>query len=227
MRGRITPFRNDRILLLMLHSLIDRAGITVFVETGTYLGFSSYYVAARYPHLRVATIEKNRQYYDLSRVLLKRCRNVRQALGDSAEVLESQLSLFTRVEAPLFWLDAHWYDYLPLPAELGIISQRLGHAIILVDDCAIPGRPDIKFDSYSGRAIDLKLIGSSLDRSKEYQVLVPDYDVRAAYPDLDTRPTLTGYAILFMGHGELAVSLARDPFVRKHFQVLDTGCMWE
>lgn len=66
--GRITPFHGDQILLHALGRLIDLADIKAFVETGTYLGFSSYYLASRYPGIDVTTIEFNSDYYDLSRV---------------------------------------------------------------------------------------------------------------------------------------------------------------
>ena len=224
--GRIAPFHSDQVLLAMLERLIRQGQVKSFVETGTYLGFSSYYLATRYPYLAVTTIEINPEYYDLSRVGLGRLQNVRQMLGPSEQVLEATPDLFADVGLPLFWLDAHWAEYLPLPQELQLISHRLSQAIIMVDDCAVPHRPDFKYDSYQGRPIDLKLIGAALDRTMSYAVIVPKYDARIAYPKL-ANPTVTGYTIVLMGLPDLVDPLSSDPFVRQHYRFLDAGVLWD
>lgn len=40
---------------------------------------------------------------------------------------------------PIFYLDAHWYEHLPLAEEIAIIRERWPRFMIMVDDFEVPG----------------------------------------------------------------------------------------
>ncbi len=55
----------------------------------------------------------------------------------------------------MFYLDAHWYENMPLPEELASIGEQCGRAIILVDDFLVPWEPRFLYDEYPDRRIDI------------------------------------------------------------------------
>ncbi len=68
-------------------------------------------------------------------------------------------------ELPLFYLDAHWYNYWPLLNEINAISEHFkDNCIIIIDDFLVPGRPELTFDTYKGTPNSLEFIKESLPK---------------------------------------------------------------
>ena len=65
-----------------------------------------------------------------------------------------------------FYLDAHWYNYLPLNNELEIIFSSWNSPIVMIDDFEVPNT-DYQFDDYGdiGR-INLDYIAPTVDKHK-------------------------------------------------------------
>ncbi len=143
--GVIKEFSDHGSLHLSFLSLLKELfDANAFVETGTFLGFTTAKAAQVFEE--VHTVELNAKIYTKACERLKLFSNVKLHLGDSADILPRILSQVTG--APIFWLDGHYSgtSYFghqtgfgkkntPIVEELISIGQmRLKHGIILIDD---------------------------------------------------------------------------------------------
>ena len=112
-----------------------------WIETGTYRGSTTRYLAKRYP--KVISIEPSRTFYNYSFARLKHFVNVELVFGRSEDHFENLLkSMSPEVN---IWLDGHYSDggtYLgdsvtPILSELEIISKNIelfSRFVIFIDD---------------------------------------------------------------------------------------------
>jgi hypothetical protein len=122
-------------------------------------------------------------------------------------------------DRPLFYLDAHWYDYWPLCDEIRLISNHLHEAIIIIDDFEVPGRNDCSFDVYKSDSdpnveyrCGLPLIQPCFGSSHHYHALFPNYT-------LPEDSKLTGYIVLLQNLNEHRLrTLVDAEFVKNHFK---------
>src|SRR5947209_9063574 len=106
------PMNGQTARLEATREIIFGCGIQQIVETGTYRGTTTEWLAAF--GLPVITIESYLHSYEFSKVRLGNKPNVRIEFGSSVSVL-SAVADELDVNAPtLFYLDAHWEAYLPL-----------------------------------------------------------------------------------------------------------------
>ena len=198
-----TPsFNGDSLMAEVVESLIQ-CGVSSFVETGTYLGHTCKHIASSHPQLPVTTIENNPDFFYASQKILRQYANVHAIKGNSAieigRLVKNKHSGLT-----LFFLDAHWYNYLPLPDEIKIISSGLSEAIMVIHDFQVPGHNDYGFDICNGKAIGMEMIATSVDSNKSYTVFLPNYTYQDAYGVSPTsKQQLRGYAIVFQGAKEI------------------------
>lgn len=109
-----------------------------FVETGTYIGASTYKISSLFQNL--STIEASPELYEAARQLLCRCDNINCHLGNSSELLK-QLSTAYLNNSVVF-LDAHYstgltsklYGACPVIDEIRILLDKSPSAIVVVDD---------------------------------------------------------------------------------------------
>jgi hypothetical protein len=209
-QAQVAPFIGDRILLKTTELLISGGYISHFFETGTYLGHTCRYIALRHPTLPITTLENNLDFFKASQTTLGGLANVQQRLGDSAEILEQMLAngeIDTANGVPLFFLDAHWDDYLPLPNEIQSIGRHLSKAIFIIHDFQIPGRDDYGFDAYHGQAIGIPMLKAALVQGNQYGLFLPCYSFQDAFGEQPSEgQRLRGYALMFQG-GIDAVSI--------------------
>ena len=160
------PFRQELFL-----AMIDVVKPTVIIETGTYLGTTTDFMAAT--DLPVFTVEGHARNYGFARARLWRRRNVKLFLGDSRQVLRSLFAgpLRNILNCSLFfYLDAHWNADLPLGAELDIIYTCCASAVVMIDDFHVPDEAGYGYDDYgSGNAITFDYIRRVLER---YQLTI-------------------------------------------------------
>lgn len=132
--------------------IVFRCGIRQIVETGTYRGTTTEWLAGF--GLPVATIESHVPSYHFSKLRLRMKENVRVELGSSVKVMPE---LFREMDATLptlFYLDAHWEEYLPLADEMQLIFPRFRSAVVLIDDFEVPGDAGYTYDDYGpGKAL--------------------------------------------------------------------------
>ena len=122
-----------------LHGIAKKEGMAVFVETGTYLGDTSWWLKGVFP--RIHTIEIDPFLCAAARRRFSRFPHVNVHLGDSSTVLPS---ITAGISQPaLYWLDGHYSAGItgsgplecPVMAELDAI-YKLSTApfMIVIDD---------------------------------------------------------------------------------------------
>ena len=133
------PFNGQPFRQALFRALIRQLEPAAIVETGTYLGTTTEFLAET--GLPVFTIEADPHRYGFARARLWRRRNVTLLHDDSRAALR------TLFDGPLrgfanhilfFYLDAHWNDDLPLVEELDIVFVRCPKAVVMVDDFRVP-----------------------------------------------------------------------------------------
>lgn len=121
--------------------LRNAIGNATWVETGTYLGSTTSFLAERFPV--VHTIEPSRECLQIARQNLNTFKNIIFHNGTSENCLESICKSLTGDIC--FWLDGHYSSGItfqgdkdtPIIYELEIISKnitRFNNVVILIDD---------------------------------------------------------------------------------------------
>ncbi len=95
----------------------------------------------------------------------------------------------------MFYLDAHWYDYMPLPDEIRIIAEQCERAIIVVDDVFVESDPRFGYDEYANLRIDLNVIHGTLTAYRDDALIyLPAYD-----PTREPSGGARGMAVILLG----------------------------
>lgn len=160
-------FNDSKENQTLFRKMITATKATVFIETGTWLGVTTEFIATQFPTIqKIYTVEVDPKHYKTSRERLKNLPKVKQTLGDSTKFLES-VPIDPNTVSIIF-LDAHSGTQCPLPKELKILNKRITqNAIIAIDDFKVPNHPEFRFDDCEegGGKIpyDMNWIGGLLD----------------------------------------------------------------
>jgi hypothetical protein len=129
--------------------------LKAIVETGTYRGDTCEFFADS--GLPVYSAELAPRFFGFSHARLKPRMNVHLFQDDSRSFLKKlAISISVQKSNVFFYLDAHWFDDLPLQEEVQIIFSHWSNAIIMIDDFQVPGDSGYKYDDYgNGRALTL------------------------------------------------------------------------
>ena len=129
--------------------------LQAIVETGTFRGTTTEYFAAS--GLPVFTAEASDQFHAYSAHRLRSLGAMVHLYQDDSRAVLRALAQDPAVpkDYVLFYLDAHWEDDLPLREEVEIILEGWDHAVILVDDFAVPGSTYAYDDYGDGKALTL------------------------------------------------------------------------
>lgn len=120
------------------------------VETGTYLGNTTGWMN-HVTGLPVHTSEINRRFHLLACRRLAARNQISLELGDSIDFLRRLAASPITAQRVYFYLDAHWYESLPLAEELRPIAQHWRNFVVMVDDFVVPGDAGYGFDDYGFR----------------------------------------------------------------------------
>lgn len=152
------PLNGQEARQAAMTQIIEGCGIERIVETGTYRANSTVWFA-RFG-IPTLTVEVNPRWAAAAKLRLRPYKHVTAYEGNSAEVLERIIGEGASFAAPtLFYLDAHWFEYLPLRAELELIVSRVPKAVIVIDDFEVPDDPGYGFDDYGeGKRLDLDYV---------------------------------------------------------------------
>jgi len=210
------PFHNDLLLQKALILTIREIKPTSLVETGTYLGASTSFMAKNFPNILVYTCEINDKNYRKSIKNLRKYKNVKIIKGNSPEFLQKMINKKLLGERPLFFLDAHWEKYWPLEEEIKIITTNCKSAVILIDDFKISDSPQFGFDKYDSKDCSLELIRHTLNKKNKYNLLFPNYN-KKDFPKKKVPKNLTGYPIIFMNLLKEFRELSSNPLVKRYF----------
>ena len=116
------------------------------IETGTNLGFSTGYFAVK-TGLPVFSCEIDPMRFNLSqKLLLPYFKNIHLYNSNSVEFLKDFSANSKSIY--FFYLDAHWYNFLPLKQEIQIIADRWEQSVIMIDDFKVEGDAGYGYDDY-------------------------------------------------------------------------------
>lgn len=148
------PMNGQRERQLITRQLFESIPFDGVLETGTFRGTTTEYLALL-STLPVATVEAVPRYYHHARLRLQYLSEVTVELGDSRAFLQRRAESPQRPERPFFYLDAHWYDDLPLADELRIIAASWQDAVVMIDDFRVPDDKGYGYDDYGqGRSLE-------------------------------------------------------------------------
>lgn len=158
------PFNGQTARAKLFQGLIASLHPRAIVETGTYLGTTTAFIAEA--GLPIFTIEAHPRSFGFAQARLRSCRNVTLLKGDSRVMLRSLFDGPLRLKAEgtlLFYLDAHWNDDLPLAEEIDLVFRRCPAAVVIIDDFAVAGDAGYAFDNYGpGKSLDAEYIGPAV-----------------------------------------------------------------
>jgi hypothetical protein len=193
----------------LFRDIIDSCQPCAIVETGTYLGTTTEFLADT--GLPVYSIESDRRNYGFARARLWGRRNVSLFRGDSRKTLhkliDGPLHVFASSNSLFFYLDAHWNDDLPLAGELELVFSRCSAAVVMIDDFQVSFDAGYAYDDYgAGKALIPQYIAP----------FVSSYGLRAFYPSTPsaTESGLRRGCIVLANHSALVLGLSSLPLLR-------------
>ena len=171
------PFNGQAGRLQLVNWLMELAPPALIIETGTFRGTTTVHLALQ--GAPVVSIEARSRNLGFARRQLMGFNHVDLRLGDSRKNLRRMLAARTPFHGPeavvFAYLDAHWYDDLPLADEIEIIFAATANAIVMIDDFQVPGDAGYAYDDYGpGRALIGSYVAPAVER----------FDLVALYPTL-------------------------------------------
>jgi len=150
----------------IFESLIESLDFSVAVETGTNWANTTQYLAQSLMDVPVYSGELVRKSFLIARERLKGFANVTILNCDSRDLIRTIIARpNSKQELPFFYLDAHWYDDLPLEEEIDLICENWESFVIMVDDFKVPHDAGYGWDDYNnGKKLDLDYIGPVTSR---------------------------------------------------------------
>jgi len=114
-----------------------------WVETGTYLGDTTKFLAKKFPKSLIYSLEPDRKLFQFAKLRLKRFKNLRLINSSSEEYFDKIVS--NQKNSTNFWLDGHFSGDVtfkgnqisPILIELGIIEKYIEQMLsicVFVDD---------------------------------------------------------------------------------------------
>lgn len=149
MQGEGAPFNGDTLLEQEFLRLKDEYKITTVIETGTYHGDTTKWLADNFDY--VDTIEVNATYQKIAQAKLGPRANITHWTGSSADILIKVLE-----ESPnnnlLVFLDAHWWKN-PVLRELDQIAHSGLKPILVIHDFMNPNDLTMGYDTYPDQGV--------------------------------------------------------------------------
>lgn len=152
LRGFAAPYPSFlKMQVLKAHSIPEAA----WIETGTYEGSTSKYLASRFP--MVFTIEPSETYYHRAKKRLGKIKNIKVIFGTSEQFLQETLE--STSGCVNIWLDGHFSDgetflgnaVTPILSELSDIASSLSKftsVALFIDDVRLFGDESYSKDGY-------------------------------------------------------------------------------
>lgn len=210
------PFHNDIFLQRIFILTTNYFKPTQIVETGTFLGTTTTFIAKNFSKTPIYTCEINEKNYRKSSKKLKKYTNVRVIKENSPNFLQKLSDKKLLGEMPIFFLDAHWENFWPLEDEIKIITKNCKKAIIFIDDFKVEDNPQFGFDKYGSKECSLKLIMPKMDKKNKYNLLFPNYNLRD-FSKKNLPSELTGYPIIFMNLSKEFKQFSSNHFIKSNF----------
>lgn len=179
------PFNGQRLRQEAVESLIANFKPDALIETGTFMGDTTRYLAEN--GLPVYATEIKLSFRMMTRLSVRNYSNVEVLPMDSRVAIKKLNE--RRVARPFAYLDAHWWKDLPLMEEIRLLTSLWNDAVIVIDDIQVPGDDGYLFDDFQGKAVSIELLE------------LPD-SVSTAYPcPPSSKETGARSGTLYVGHG--------------------------
>jgi len=131
----------------IFNDLCNNFAFEAIVETGTYTGNTSGYMAMK-TALPLYTCELNRVLFSLAKKRLSGIPSINCYSMDSREFLNLLANTEVSSKRVFIYLDAHSNDDLPLKQEIEIICQIWSEFVIMIDDFQVPWDGGYGYDNY-------------------------------------------------------------------------------
>jgi len=195
------PFNGQQYRQRMFEQLLKCVTISAIVETGTFRGSTTEFMADR-AGVPLFSCELSERFFHFARMRLAAHKNVRLFCKDSRAFLKEILASDALPGGPaLFYLDAHWYGDLPLWDEINIIFGQRTDAVIMIDDFRVPGDTGFGYDDYGpGKSLNIWHLRANL--ASDTDLFFPHY------PSVVETGAKRG--VIVLAQRELADLIARD-----------------
>ena len=194
---------------IIFQDLLNNHNFSHIIETGTYLGDTSAYMAMT-SGVQVLTCEKNTSLYSLTKMRLKKIKSVDLYNMDSREFLIELSKNHNITQNECFiYLDAHWGKDLPLKEEISIIASCWKKFVMMIDDFKVPDDKGYVHDSYG----TLKYI----DMAR----LKTEYNLCAYFPSMPSseEPTPPTGCVVLAKNGDYAERLRKTNSLRLYEKI--------
>lgn len=208
--GDDAGFNSQKGRKRIFNDLLNKYNFSAILETGTYLGDTSGYIAET-SKLPVFTCEINPTLYALAKMRLKGFSSIYLYNLDSRAFLRNLSNKPEIVRNECFiYLDAHWDKNLPLRGEVSIIASFWEKFIIMIDDFQVPHDEGYIYDRYGFfTKLNISLLRPVLKK----------HNLCVFFPSMpsseESRPRPTGCVILAKNN-EYAEPLRQLPSLRNH-----------
>jgi predicted O-methyltransferase YrrM len=176
----------------MFSELIATRPMRVAVETGTFKGWTTRYLAGRFRH--VVTFENDIANIEQARAHCAIHPNISFAHSDSTFIERAWADIpIPTEEIDFAYLDAHWGEHCPLNEELDFLLGKAPNAIIFIDDFKVEDDSGYGYDSYPSMTLDLEHLRGVLEAHDAvcfYPVRRGVNDTSIYYRDLNPRGTV-------------------------------------
>ena len=168
----VQPFNGQAHRMALIMWLGRALDPTHVIETGTYLGSSTPYLASLASDATI-TIEIDPEVHQKARERFRRnhpALPISAVLGDSAQMVRQSLGTINAASSRvLAYLDAHRRDQIPTTQELQALSDWGGPWAAVIDDFHVPSDSGYGFDAYGTTVIGPDIVPNLQD----LQVWVP------------------------------------------------------
>ena len=167
------PFNGQRCRQTMFEQLVSCLGFSAIVETGTFRGSTTQFMADR-ADVPLFSCELSQRFFYFAKMRLAALKNVRLFCQDSRTFLSAILPGGAVPGPAFFYLDAHWNQDLPLWDEIKIIFGARIDAVVMVDDFRVPGDIGFGYDDY-GPGKCLSVLNLRPNLTSEIDLFFPRY----------------------------------------------------
>jgi len=204
-------FNGQKIRKEIFKQITSQIKFDTIIETGTWLGNTTGFMAQN-SHLPVYSAEIIKRSHLIAKNRLKKLESIMLELSDSRSFLircSNNENLNKR--RVFFYLDAHWYEDLPLFSEIEIISNTWDEFVIMIDDFKVPDDKGYGYDDYGpNKSLSLDYIMPTIKK----------HDLCVFFPSISSTEETgakRGCAIICKNN-TIAKILDQTPLITKRFR---------